>query len=826
MTRIAWRMLWQRPANMVATFLALWFAVVVVTACGVMLESGIRYHGTTARYAAAPVLVATTSVEKTQLDDGDRETESEPLAAPGRLPASVVRSVAAVPGVRSAIGDAAVPAAVGVKPVAVHPWTAAQLAPFTLRSGAAPAAGQAVVDAHLGVPVGRTIDVALPDGSRTFTVSGLTDAGTLLFVNDDDFAALSGDTVQVVGVFPQPGVTPAHLADAIRKVLPTGLAGAYPHVYTGPDRGSAESLAVDNGREFVIAVSSAFGGNTLMIALLVIVGTVGLSVRQRHRDIALLRAIAATPRQIRRMVVVETAVIGLVAIGAGLAPGIAGATWLRDQYVSHGLIADDFHVFVSWLPPLVAAAAALLFALAGAWAASVRSSGIRPSEALAESAVERRGFRPLRTLFGIVALAGGIVLCVLAAHLSADGAAGVSVATVFTLTVAVAMLSPLLIQLAALVTRPVLTALGVTGRLASANTSASAVRLSAVVSSLVLAVALGGSLWFVQTSIEHTAQRQNRDGILADQVVLPGSGGAAGLPASLTPRLRQTPGVTAATGVVHGTMFVGGSDDVDPFTAMGLDPTGVEHTVDLGVTQGRLADLHGDALAVDTLTAEQFHLKVGSPFSGWLGDGTPTKLRVVAVYQRGIGFAAFTVPHDLLLAHSGTGRDDAVFVAARDPKAVAAALPAGATLVGRDGYQVALAANLEQNAWTNQIITLVLLVYTVIAAANTLVMASLARRREFAVLRLSGTTRPQVLRMVRLEQALLLGLTLLVGASIAAATLLPMVKGITGSATPYIPPAGWLAVIGGVVLLGATATLVPVRRVLRMEPVEAIGIRE
>jgi putative ABC transport system permease protein len=53
-----------------------------------------------------------------------------------------------------------------------------------------------------------------------------------------------------------------------------------------------------------------------------------------------------------------------------------------------------------------------------------------------------------------------------------------------------------------------------------------------------------------------------------------------------------------------------------------------------------------------------------------------------------------------------------------------------------------------------------------------------------------------------------------------------MVKGFTGSATPYIPLAGWVIVIGGITVLGGAATIVPVRRVLRTRPVEAIGIRE
>jgi putative ABC transport system permease protein len=155
-----------------------------------------------------------------------------------------------------------------------------------------------------------------------------------------------------------------------------------------------------------------------------------------------------------------------------------------------------------------------------------------------------------------------------------------------------------------------------------------------------------------------------------------------------------------------------------------------------------------------------------------------------------------------------------------------ARLAPGSSLVARDAYQVGLDENLKENAWTNQMVTGVLLIYVVIAAVNTLAMYALGRRREFAVLRLSGTTRPQVLRMVRLEQVLLLGVSLTVGAAIAAATLIPMVKGITGSATPYIPPAGWAAVIGGVILLGGAATAVPVRRVLRTRPVEGIGLRE
>jgi putative ABC transport system permease protein len=256
--------------------------------------------------------------------------------------------------------------------------------------------------------------------------------------------------------------------------------------------------------------------------------------------------------------------------------------------------------------------------------------------------------------------------------------------------------------------------------------------------------------------------------------------------------------------------------------------------MDLGVVSGTLADLSGNAVAVDRLTADAAGLHVGDLFHGWFGDGTPTALCVAAIYTRGLGFAALTVPADLLRAHTD-GYDSAVLVSTRvaDRSRVTAALTRevdglapGAAVVSRSGYQAVVDRNIEQNAWINQVIIGVLLVYVVIAAVNTLVTAALGRRRELATLRLAGTTRLQVLRMVRLEQALLLSLALVVGVVIAAATLVPMVKAVTGSAVPYIPIAGWVAVIGGTVLLGSLATVVPIRRVLRINPVEAIGIRE
>jgi putative ABC transport system permease protein len=404
------------------------------------------------------------------------------------------------------------------------------------------------------------------------------------------------------------------------------------------------------------------------------------------------------------------------------------------------------------------------------------------------------------------------------------------VGTVFTLVVAVAFLGPLLIRGAALVSAPLLRMVGVTGRLAASTTATSASRLAGVLGALVLAIGLGGSLWFMQTSAEHVAAQQFRAGLVADWVV---TSSRPGLLPSIATTLRTTPGVRGATGLVRGTWLTA-QDGGTGNSVEGLDIADVANTVDLDVTSGSLTALRGNAVAVDTLTAQALHLHVGSHLSGWFGDGTPEDPVVVAVYRRGLGFAPIAMSREALAAHTNSGLDDSVLIS-RDPTHPAsisllrrelAQLAPDARLLPRDAYRGQLDAELVQNAWLNEVVTGVLVLYAIIAALNTLVMYGLGRRREFAILSLAGTTRRQVHRMVTLEQTILLGLALVIGVAIAAATLIPMVKGTTGSSTPYIPTFGWIAVLGGVVVLGTLATAAPLRRLLRDRPVASIGLRE
>jgi putative ABC transport system permease protein len=397
MTRVAWRMLTQHPMRAVATFTALLYGAAVLTACGVLLESALRYHGVPQHYGASAIVVAATDLTVAQGSGEDLSVDSYPLPEGGRVSIALARRIAAVPGVRRVVPDVTVPVqlarpgggAATMREATGHPWSAAALTPFTLQAGAPPAsAGQVVLDAALaratGIRPGQAVRLILPDGVHTFTVTGIArgpaaDGEPVVFFTRAQAAALAGrpGTASVLGVIAGPGVRARPLASAIRAVLPAHAAaaqGAFPSLYAGADRGLADSPAVANGKVLIIAVSSTFGGCAFLIAIVVIAGTVGLSVQQRHRDIALLRAIAATRRQVRRMVLIETLVVAVVAGAAGVWAGLASAGWLRSQLVGRGFVPGSFALHVSWLPPVAAVGGVVIAAVAAACPGSRRRS--------------------------------------------------------------------------------------------------------------------------------------------------------------------------------------------------------------------------------------------------------------------------------------------------------------------------------------------------------------------------------------------------------------------------------------------------------------------
>ena len=284
----------------------------------------------------------------------------------------------------------------------------------------------------------------------------------------------------------------------------------------------------------------------------------------------------------------------------------------------------------------------------------------------------------------------------------------------------------------------------------------------------------------------------------------------------------MTPVVRSQVFVKH---LMAGNWEVSPFAAQGVSPTGLSRTLDLQPRTGDLADLRGATVALSTMAAETLGVDVGGTIELHLGDGTAMRPHVVATYGRGLGFGDLTLPHDVLAAHTTTRLDQSILVAASDVDAARRALSAmpGLNVVDRQGLVAAGQAQRDTESWVNLIALFVILGYVAIAVVNTLVMATAARSREFALLRLVGTGRGQVRRMTRIEAFIVVGIAVVVGSVASLPPLVGVSLGMTESPVPSVAPLTYVAVVVVTALLGLLAIGIPTRVALRTRPVNALA---
>ncbi|MFD5510159.1 FtsX-like permease family protein [Streptomyces sp. NPDC127051] len=852
MLRYALQTVRDRKAGFLGAFVALLCAAALITACGTLLETGLRGKIATERYAATPVVVSadqnvhetTVKVKKGDPQKVKTKHKAKPVAERAWLPAATVDTVRSVPGVERAVpelGFQAVPlvrAPGGAKPSYGHAWTSAVLTPFTLAEGRAPQGGDEVVidrelAARAGLKPGAPLTVQATGEPKTYTVSGIaqTARGDLarqnaLFFGDAEAQRLAARDGQVtaIGVLPAPGTDPDELAGRLRQALAGTAEGAGAQVAVGDARGPVEFLDAAGARIKLVSMGGAMGGTSLLVAILVVVGTFALSVQQRYRELALLRAIAATPRQLRRMIGREALVVGLAAGVAGALTGLPLAAWLHGRFVVSGVVPANLERTAGIFPMFAAVGASLLGAWAAARITGRRIARIRPAEALAEAAVERGRPAWIRIAIGVLLLAGGVVLvAVLSALRTEPASTPVTFLAVVVFAGAVSLLGPLLVRGATALLAGPLRLAGPGGHLATANLRGNATRMASAVTPLALLIGMTCTVLFITPTLGNAARAQARDGVRAGWVLAAQGPGVTGGAAE---RIRRTPGVTAATEIVQTSVRVG----LVKYGAQGVTPAGLTRTWDPGVTSGSLDGFGEKSVAVSELAADQLGLKPGSPLRLALGDGTPVTLTVSAVYARGLGFGDLTLPHDLVAAHVDNPLASSVLVAAepgtgREQLAAAVgAFPGVGVLSARDADAVR-AQRQQAGAEINLLAMGLVLAFTAIAVVNTLAMSTSERLREFAMLRLAGAKRRQVLRMLRAEALAVVLIGAVLGSGIALAVLTAFSVGMTGAAAPAVLPVVYVGVVGVAGLLALAATALPGRVALRVPPVEVATSR-
>ncbi|MFE0132205.1 FtsX-like permease family protein [Streptomyces sp. NPDC059037] len=846
MLRYALQTVRARKGGFLGAFLALMCAAALITACGTLLETGLRGTVRTERYAAAPLVVsADQNVHQTTVKHKKGKTKvkhkAKPIAERAWLPDDIERKLRGTPGVHEVVPELTFLAEPltrtsgdhSDKPVYGHSWRSAALTPFRLVEGKAPrAAGDLVIDRDLAdrarLEPGDRLTVQSTQAPRTYRITGVAAPAqgalahqTSLFFSTGEAERLAAHPGQVTAF----GVVPAKGTDTgdLKVAVTHALSGTKAQVSAGDDRGPVEFLDAASARVKLVSMGGAMGGTSLLVAILVVVGTFALSVQQRHRELALLRAIAATPKQIRRLLGREALIVGAAAGILGSLAGIPLGGRLHGRFVELGAIPATLERSVSFFPPMAAMGATLFGAWAAARVSARRIARIRPAQALAEARVERSGLPWSRVVAGLVILAGGVVLVALLSVLRTEPASTpVTFLAVVVLSCAIALLGPLLVKAAAALIRGPLRLSGPGGRLAHANLRGNAARMAAAVTPLALLTGMTCTVLFVQPTLGDAARAQAREGIRADWVL---AAQGPGVPAQAAQKLRTTEGVEAATEVVRTTVRVG----LDKYPAQGVSTAGLTRTWDPDVTAGTLKGFGKDSVAVSELAADQLDLKPGSTLKLTLGDGTKTELKVGAVYARGLGFGDLTMAHDLVARHVDNPLAATVLIKSdRTQEQLAAGVRKfpGVQVLAPTEADNLQAERQQANAEVNYLAMGLILAFTAIAVVNTLAMSVSERVREFAMLRLAGASRRQVLRMLRTEALSVLLIGTALGSGIALAVLTAFSIGMTGSAAPSVAPLVYVSVVALAALLALTATGLPGRVALRPRPVTVATAKE
>ncbi|MFG2906114.1 ABC transporter permease [Kitasatospora sp. NPDC048286] len=622
-----------------------------------------------------------------------------------------------------------------------------------------------------------------------------------------------------------PGTDEYELAERIGGMLPADRAEAT----TGRAQAEQQAVYVGTLTRGYQKMPMVFAGVSLFVGSFLVVNTFTMLVSRRSREIALLRAVGATRRQVVRSLLAEAALVGLVASAVGFALGLGIAA------VMPGLLSGDG----SRLPegPLVIGArpvAAALFVGVGvtvsaAWLPSRRAARIAPVEAL-RAAARPAGGSKVRVVVGAVLLLLGVGLSVSLAG-SAKDASEENLRSAMlgcgVLVVALIVLAPSLAGPVIRLTGRLTGRFGTAGVLARQNALRDPRRTAATAATLLISTALVSGLATIGNSTGQALDRQAADGLGADYVISTGDT-MTGIDPAAVGRVAGVPGVREASAVADLTAVVGGRVR----EISGVDAGAVGQVMKLDFVSGSAEDLGPGRIALSGSVARESGVSTGGQVDVRVGRSKEfAKYTVAGVYRdsptaRDAVGAREDVQRDsyrpgsvqrILVRADGTSTD-----------ALRAAVGNNPLLKVQDRSQLVH----EAAGTTGDLLTLMygLLGIGVVIAAlgivNTLAMSVAERTREIGMLRAIGMDRGGVRRMIRLEAVTVAAFGTLLGLAggLFGAWAVGALAGGAMDGYALALPWGTLALVClGSLVIGALAAALPARRAAALSPLEAVA---
>ncbi|MFF4959232.1 ABC transporter permease [Streptomyces sp. NPDC001222] len=790
-----------------------------------------------------------------------------PSGVTATLPASLAGRIARLDGVAAAHVDVAVRNITVVDhrnepvgpttgaPTIAKNWYVTDHSPVKLTSGHAPhGPGEALLDAdtarHKQVRIGDTLRVLAQPGSFTVRVVGIatfttTNPGAALVFLDTPTAQtrLLGrpGTATAISVDAAPGLTDARLKERIAAALPSSGGSVSYELRTAGEQAKSGTDQLGAFLDVIKYVMLGFAGIAVLVGVFLIVNTFSMLIAQRTRELGLLRALGADRRQVRRSVLTEALLLGLVSATLGLAAGIGLAAGLIRLMGAFGMNLKSTEMVIGWGTPVAAYVVGVGVTFVAAYLPARRAAAVSPMAALADAEVAGVG-RPLtiRAVAGAIigALGAGALAGCVRANQTTPAASLLGLGVVLTL-LATVIAGPLLV-------RPVIRVLGgafpalfgTVGRMSQRNALRNPRRTGATASALMVGIALVAGMSVASTSMSKSFDQQIDKTLGADFVVQ--NGNFQPFSKEITDRVRATDGA----GLVVRQRFtpvalrLPDGSRVET-TAGGYDPP-LDAVAHINYVRGDTATALADgALAMDVTFAKDHGVHVGSTLPVRFPDGRSAGLRVGALTDQGTsdGFGTeggLFLGMDTLQKYVPNAQDSALYVNAAPgtPKDRLRSRLEQA-LAPYPQVQVRDQADYKKLVH-DQIAVLLYLVYALLGLAiviavlgvvNTLALSVVERTREIGLLRAIGLARRQLRRMIRLESVVIavFGAVLGLALGLVWGLCIHRVLALQGMKALAIPWSTIVAVVVGSAVVGVVAALLPALRASRMNVLAAIA---
>ncbi|QEU93886.1 ABC transporter permease [Streptomyces kanamyceticus] len=762
---------------------------------------------------------------------------------PGRLTDGLLKKTTALPGAESAIGVVSGFTALADKDgkLVGGEWGTTGTNFFPAKDGKDPrydftegtgpkSAADIALDSRTaertGYKVGDTVRFSTDGPVHTAKVSGIFDtddgsvvAGGSLVVLENKTAlkALGKNEYDEIDVKAAAGTSEAALKSSVEKILPKDT-----DAVTGTKLSADQDAQIEQQTSSMSQVLLIFAGIALFVGIFIIANTFTMLVAQRTKELALMRAVGASRRQVTRSVLIEAFLVGLVAAVTGFALGLGVAVGLQALMNSGGASLPDGPLVIAPTTIVAALVIGVLVTMLAAWLPGRRAAKIPPVAAMnsVHATPTTRGLVVRNTIGSIIVALGTVLLFNDDNYVMAGGAA--------TILVGVIILTPLLSRPFIAASAPLLKPFGVTGKLSRLNSVRNPRRTASTAAALMIGLTLITAMTVVATSMGSAINKMAAGSMKADYSV------SMANYQPLTPEVRQKidklPDVEATSPL----RTAYGEADGSFTNVSGVDPTTFDKLVGLDLTSGSVGALKGDTALIDTDTAKDKGLTTGDTFPLKFEDDKKTvELKVAGVYESNEMLNGLFTPTSVVDPHVTKVADKQVLVKMKDGASdkaedsivkVLGENPA-ITIQDKDAISNAVAGGI--NMVLNMLYGLLAMaiLIAVLGVINTLAMSVFERKHEIGMLRAIGLDRAKVKQMVRLESIVIS----LFGAVLGIGLGLFMGWAVGGSITDAVSTYSMEIPVGRIVIFLAVAAVVgvlaavwPARSAARLNPLMAI----